>query len=146
MGGKAIQILLAVIAFVFGLFMIANVIPVGLDAMESEGATQNFSVVTAPAVTDADCVLTYSSYYTDVSRFSVISSNMIADSPIVMSYTEGSRTVNVDGLDDDNTRILTINYYKDSDNSMFTGLDVFVSLMPFVICIGLVWNVIRSMI
>jgi len=144
MGSKAVQILLAVIAFVFGLFMIANVIPVGLDAMESEGATQNFAVTTDPAVTDADCVLTYSSYYTDVSKFDVASNN-IADNAIVMSYTEGTKTVNVDGLNDDDTRILTIDYYRDSDNSMFTGLDVFVSIMPFLICIGLVYHVVRSM-
>lgn len=141
---KAGQVIAALVAFAFGLMMVSNVIPTSIDATLAEDYSQNYSVVTGPGTTTAVATLSYDHYYGDL-RYLDATTNLQTDDPYVMSYTPSTKEVLVDGLSVSGTRIMTIDYVRETDNSMFFGWGTFVTAVPFLIGIGLIANLIRSM-
>jgi len=142
---KAGAFILALISFTFGLMMLAGIIPTAIDGTLSETFEQNYSVVTGPGTTTAVCVLTYDHYYGDTSNMETESS-LITDDPYIMDYQPATKYVYVDGLTVSDTRILTIGYVREKDNSMFFGWSTFVTAIPFLIGLGLIAGLVVAIV
>lgn len=136
-------IIMALISFAFGLMMVANVIPSALHDTLSEEYSENYSVITGPGTTTAVATLTYDHYYEDL-RDLTLESTLATDNPAVMTYTVATKEVGVAGLTVSGTRILSIDYVRETDNSMFTGWSTFVTVIPFLIGLGLIVMLVRS--
>jgi ATP-dependent Zn protease len=119
------------------------VIPPLLDATISESFSQNFSVATDPGITTATCTLSYADFYGDTSNQDVTSTNT-SDTPAIISYTEETKEVLVAGLVAEDSRILTIDYVRERDNTTFTFFNSFITMVPFLIGIALIWMLVRS--
>lgn len=140
---KPAMIIMSIIAFAFGLMMVGNILPPFLDATISEAFTQNFSAHTGAAETEVICTLSYDHYYADTSHMDV-DSNEPTDDPHVMTYTESTKEVLVAGLAVSGTRILSVDYVRARDNEQFTYFNGFITTVPFLIGIGLIFMVIKS--
>lgn len=135
--------IMALISFAFGLMMVANVIPTAIDETLSEDYAENYSVTTSGTQTTALATLTHDHYYGDL-RYLDVATNLPADDPFVMTYTVATKEVTVDGLAVSGTRIMTIDYTRETDNSMFFGWATFVTAIPFLIGLGLIVMLVRS--
>lgn len=142
-GNKPAIVIVAIISFAFGLMMIGNVLPPFIDATLSEDFTENFSANTGAGETSVVCGLTYEHYYGDTSNMDV-ESNDSADDPFIMAYDDATYDVTIDGLVTVGTRILSIDYVRERDNSTFTYFNGFMTAVPFLIGAGLIYMLIRS--
>jgi len=136
-------IVMAIICFAFGLLMVGSVLPPFIDSTMSEDITENFVAVTGAGETSAVCGLTYEHYYGDTTNIDVIS-NLGTDDPFISAYNPTTYDTTVIGLSASGTRILSIDYARDRDDSSFTYFNTFVTAVPFLIGCGLVFMLIKS--
>lgn len=142
---RATLVIGALISFIFGLMMVGNVLPDAIDSTIAENFDENFSVTTEVAETSAICELTYPHYYEDTSHMAVLSDSG-SDSAAIMDYDSDTYEVTVGGLAESESRILNVDYYRERDNEAFTYFNTFMTIVPFLIGIGLIWQLIRSFI
>ena len=142
-GNKPTIVIIAIISFAFGLMMIGNVLPPFIDATMSEDFTENFSANIGAGETSVVCGLTYEHYYGDTSHMDV-ESNDTSDDPFIMAYNDATYDVTIDGLVDAGTRILSIDYVRERDNSTFTYFNGFMTAVPFLIGAGLIFMLVKS--
>jgi hypothetical protein len=128
------KVIMSIVGLVIGIMLVANLLPDVVDEAATDAYSENFSVGSGSTTTTA--TLSYDHYYGDTRNLTV-SSNNVADTPVVMDYDEDNREVDVDGLDSGETRILTIDYYREA-NLQYTGFSAFLRLIPFLAIIGLV--------
>ena len=125
---------MSVVGLVIGLMLVGNVLPGVIHDVATEDYAEPFTVTSG--VTSTTQILAYDHYYADLTLLTAESDNL-ADTPVVMSYTEATKGVEVIGLDSGESRILTINYVRESRQD-FTGFSAFVRLLPFLLIVGLV--------
>ena len=137
------MIIMAIVSFAFGLMMIGNVLPPFIDSTMSEDITENFQAVTGGGETSAVCGLTYEHYYGDTTNMDV-TSNLGTDDPYISAYNSTTYDTTVIGLVASGTRILSIDYARERDNSTFTYFNAFITAVPFLIGCGLTYMLIKS--
>jgi hypothetical protein len=128
------KVILAIVGLVIGIMLVANLLPDVVDEAATDAYSENFSVGSGSTTTTE--TLSYDHYYGDLRNLGVTSDNE-NDTPVVMAYDENTREVDVAGLDAGETRILTIDYYREA-NLQYTGFSAFLRLIPFLAIIGLV--------
>lgn len=128
------KVILAIVGLVIGIMLVANLLPDVVDEAASDAYSENFSVGSGSTTTTE--TLSYDHYYGDLRNLGATSDNE-NDTPVVMAYDENTREVDVAGLDAGETRILTIDYYREA-NLQYTGFSAFLRLIPFLAIIGLV--------
>lgn len=110
----------------------------GIKGWRTNDATQSFAAPTAANVTTANVTLTYDLYQAAVPEVSSITSTEGADAPSATSYTEVTKVLLVSGLDDDNTRTLTVNYYAETDDNVMRVLGPFLGVLIIGGCVALI--------
>lgn len=105
-----------------------------VDDMAAEDYSENFETTTGVGITTADETLSYAHYYADLTDLSANSNNG-NDTPTILTYDADDYIVTVGGLAESNSRILTINYVRES-NQEFTGFTPFVRLSPLLFILG----------
>jgi len=144
MAERAGAVIGALIALVFGLFMVGNVLPDAIDGTLVENVNENYSVTTGSGTVSAVVTLSDPHYYEDTSHMEVTSSESGTDSAAISAYNSGTQEVTVIGLAVSTTRILNIDYYRERDNDQFTYFNSFMGIISLIIAIGLVWMLIKS--
>ena len=127
---------MAIIALVIGLMMVSSILPDVVDEAASTAYSDTTSVVTGGGVTTATVTLTYDHYFGDTRKLTVTSDHA-GDSPAITGYTAATKEVEVAGLEASQTRLLTINYYKEA-HQQYTGFSAFLRIIPFLAIIGIV--------
>lgn len=140
---RATYVIGALIAFIFGLMMVGNILPDAIDSTVAEPFDENFSVVTGGGETSAICTLTDPHFYEDTSHMAVTSDSG-SDSAVIMDYDSATLEVTVGGLVESKTRIVNVDYYRERDNAGFAYFNTFMTLVPFLIGIGLTYMLIKS--
>lgn len=128
------KVILSIVGLVIGIMLVANLLPDVVDEAATVAYSENFSVGSGSTSTTE--TLAYDHYYGDTRNLSVTSDN-VADTPIIMSYDDDTKEVVVSGLDAGETRVLTISYYREA-NQQYTGFSAFLRMIPFLALIGLV--------
>ena len=129
------KVVLSIVGLIIGLMMIAGPLPDVIDDVAADDYSEPFTVVTGVGVTSANETLSYAHYYEDLTNLSAESDN-VADTPVVLAYDEDDYIVTVGGLAASDSRILTIDYVRES-RQQFTGFSGFIRLLPFILVIGL---------
>ena len=109
----------------------------GINDAQTDSRTDNFIVATAPADTDADVVLVGSLYGASVLNVTSITSTDGTDVPLVGTYTALTRTLGIEGLNDDSSRTLTVTYKIDGLTG-YTGVGSFFGFIPLLIVVAVV--------
>jgi len=126
---------LAIVGLVVGIMMVASLLPDVVDEAASTAYSDTFTVVTT-SETETTQTLSHDHYYGDTRRLSATSDHG-PDNPTIMAYDANTNEVTVAGLAVDQTRLLTISYYKEA-HQQYTGFSGFLRLVPFLALIGLV--------
>jgi len=129
------KVVLSIFGLVIGLMIIAGPLPDVIDDVAADDYSEPFSVVTGVGITATNETLSYAHYYEDLTSLTAESDN-VADTPVVLEYDENDYIVLVDGLAASDSRILTINYVRES-RQQFTGFSGFIRILPFILVIGL---------
>lgn len=86
-----------------------------IDNAVTDELTQNFAGIdTAAGVFTANVTLGKDIFRDDVGKVKEVSSNITSDVPSAYSFNKVSRALEVSGLEEDNSRTLSVNYYIDS--------------------------------
>lgn len=125
---------LGAVGFVILLVLVNFLLIPTIESTTTEDYAEPFSVNTGAGVTTTNETLTYAHWYGDLTNLSAESDNG-SDTPVVMSYDPDDYIVNVAGLAQSDSRILTINYVREA-YEVFTGFSTFSRLAPFLIIIG----------
>ena len=144
--GTATRAISAIICFIFGLIMLGTTLPGALDATVAENVDENFSVTTGVGETSAVCTLTDAHYYEDTTHMVVsVASGTQSETPAILSYTPTTKETTVGGLTASATRILNVDYYRERDNDGFSYFSAFVTIVPFLLGIGLIWKLVKDL-
>jgi len=130
------KVILMIVAVIFGLIFIGQLMPDAVNSVITESYSENFEAVTGVGETSTEETLSYANYFEDLTDMSVSSDNS-ADSPAITDYDETDYTTTVSGLAASDSRILTITYAREA-NTEFTGFSQFIRLLPFIMIIALV--------
>lgn len=128
------RIVLGIVGIIVILILGGSVLPGVVDDVGSDEYSEPFSVVTGVGETTTIETLSYASYYDDLTGLSVTSDN-VADSPVVLNYTPASYTVGIGTLAASDSRILTIAYSREAGTQFF-GFGSFIRLLPFLVIVG----------
>jgi len=128
------RIVLGIVGLIIILIFAGEVLPEVIDTTASDDYSENFAVTTGVNVTTTNETLTYDNYYTDTTGLTTTSDN-IADTPIIHGYDEDTNEVEVWGLATSDSRILTIEYSRES-GTQFYGFGGFMRLLPFLVIVG----------
>lgn len=126
------KVILSIVGLVIGILMVGSLLPDVVNEAATDAYSENFNVGMVATTTET---LSYDHYYDDTRQLTVTSNNE-NDTPIIMTYND--RDVEVAGLDAGETRILTINYYREA-HLQYTGFSSFLRLIPFLAIVGLVF-------
>ena len=129
------KVVLSIVGLVIGLMIIAGPLPDVIDDVAADAYSEPFTVATGAGVTSANETLSYAHYYEDLTDLDAESDN-VADTPVVLAYDEDDYIVTVGGLAASDSRILTIDYVRES-RQQFTGVSGFIRLLPFILMLGL---------
>lgn len=129
------KVVLSIVGLIIGLMMIAGPLPDVIDDVAADDYSEPFTVATGVGVTSTNETLSYAHYYEDLTSLSAESDNE-SDTPVVLAYDEDDYIVTVGGLAASDSRILTIDYVRES-RQQFTGFSGFIRLLPFILVIGL---------
>jgi len=118
----------------------------GMKEAQTDEQEDDFgAVVTAPAATTADVVLTAPLYGNELTNVVEITSDLGTDVPLATDYTALTRTLEVSGLDDDETRTLTVTYlYGTLDD--YAGVNSFFGLIPLLVGVVIVIIIVAAMV
>lgn len=130
------RVLLSIVGIVVGLILIATILPSVITDVATDDYSENFNVSTGVGITSTDETLTYDHYYGDLTDLSATSDNE-NDTPVVMTYNEDTKVVNVDGLEASASRILNIAYVREAHQE-FTGTSTFIRMIPLILVLGLI--------
>ncbi|BAS31173.1 hypothetical protein [Dehalococcoides mccartyi] len=131
--------IIGIIVAAFGVVAIFSVMPVFTDSAHdlqvdtvSEAKT---AVTTGVGETSADVVLVNELYRDRATSVTSITSTVLTDVPVAGTYTAATRTLEVTGLTQSETRTLTINYDMDALEE-WTMMSLFVGWTPVLILFG----------
>jgi hypothetical protein len=118
----------------------------GIKTWRTDGLTsQNFVVATAAGVTSANVTLSKDLYQANVVNVSSVTSDDVLDAPAATTYTEATLVLLVAGLDDDNSRTLTVSYYGETDSDVMRVLGPFLGVLIIGGLAGImIWSVFEK--
>ena len=141
---KALGIVMVVVAVAISFV----VFPIVLDSagdLRTESQTDEFAAVaTGVGETSAGVVLTVDLWQDNAGYVTSVTSDNVADTPVVGTYTSATNTLNVTGLAASDTRTLTVTY-KVAALDGYTGLDAMVAVAPLLLFIGILGTIIGSL-
>ncbi len=134
------KIVVAIICIVL-LLGFAGGITTGIHNWRTDEVTQLAAVTTGGGVTTGNVVLSRDLYNSAVSEVKSITSTY-SEYPATGTYTEGTKTLQITGLAESQTRTLTIKYYSEKDDEILQTLGPFLAVLIFGGIIGaIVWYV-----
>ena len=102
----------------------------GIYDFRTDPREDTFNVDTAVGVTTASVVLQYPVYDSDNQTID-LSSDLPADTPALDSYTPATDRVDVSGLSDNSTRVLTIGYLIDALDA-HDAVNTLMDILPMI--------------
>jgi len=127
---------------IIGLIMVAVMMVIFPIVMESAHELQTDSythteagVTTGAGVTAANVVLDEAVWDDSTSHITSITSDEVTDVPVAGTYTAATKTLNVTGLAESDSRTLTIVYEYDGLED-YTGMGAMAGVAPLLIFIG----------
>lgn len=139
------RVLVAIIALFLLLGAFASPITNGIKTWRTDSLTQTPTVVTGEGITTANVTLTSARllFQADVSNVQITSS--ITESPVASAYVEVSKDLFITGLTAGQTRVLTITYLAETEDSVMGVLGPFLGILIFGGIIGaLFWGVFKG--
>jgi len=107
-----------------------------INEFRSKDHAEPHIVDTGVGETDADVVLSQELFGNQTSNVTIVSDNAL-DAPIPATYTENTRTLNVTGLNADDTRTLDITYKIDALVD-YVGAGIAARVWPVFIILGII--------
>ena len=139
------RVFIGIMAIFLLLGAFATPITDGIKTWRTNDTSDGFVVVTAGGITDANVTLSYNLYQEALAEVSSISSNDTDDSPVAATYTDATKILQITGLDDAETRTLTVNYYAETDSTVMRVLGPFLAFLIFgFLLLGIVWGIIQG--
>lgn len=117
----------------------------GIKGVRAESRTDTANVTTGVGVTTGSVNLTYNLYQEILAEVQSITSTDEDDTPVAGTYTDATKVLLVTGLDDDTTRILTVNYHGETEQSVMRVIGPFMAIAIFGIVIGgILWSMFKG--
>lgn len=122
------KILMAVVSLFLLLGFFSSPINDGIKNWRTRNSTESYTVTTAAGVTSGNVTLSYDLFRDLTAEVIAISSNNTSDVPVANAYTADTNLLNVTGLEADEVRALTVNYYADPENAIMLAIGGFLSI------------------
>lgn len=135
--GSILTIIVAII-LLFGVF--GGEILDGIDSWRTQSASDTTQVVTAAGQTSANVTLSYDLFQAALAEVSTITSTEGTDTPAAADYTESTKVLLITGLDDDNTRNLTIAYRAETENTQMRLIGGFLGIIVLGGCLYFIFK------
>jgi len=136
---------------IVGIIMVAVMFVLFPIVMESTHSLQTdeyvqkeAAVATGAGETAADVVLDEALWDDSTTYVASVTSDNVADTPVVGTYTAGTQTLNVTGLAESDTRTLTITYEYDGLTE-YTGMGAMVAVAPLLLFLGVIGAVVGGL-
>jgi hypothetical protein len=139
------KVVLTIIGVILVLLMFGLMMG-GIKDAQTDSRTDTFSVTTAPAETTADVVLVADLYNDSILEITGLTSDVSTDNALQDSYVSATRTLTVRGLDDDETRTLTVTYRYDALTGDSASTGSFLGFIPIFVIIAVVLILVGGMI
>ena len=139
------KVVLTIIGVILVLLMFGLMMG-GIKDAQTDSRTDTFSVTTAPAATTADVVLVADLYNDSILEITGLTSDVSTDNALPDSYVSATRTLTVRGLDDDETRTLTVTYRYDALTGDSASTGSFLGFIPIFVIIAVVLILVGGMI
>lgn len=128
-----------VVLILFGTMM------AGINAAETDERTDDFAgVATGMGVTEADVVLVTDLDGNDILSVVEITSDNIADAPLPDTYVGGTNTLTVRGLNDNDTRGLSVTYKYDALTGDAAPAKSFLGMVPLFVGIAILLIIVGA--
>ncbi len=105
------------------------------DAWDYTESTTTSAITTDAGETSGNVTLGYDLYNANLDNVIDISSSSSSDTPAPASYNEVSQILTIDGLAEDTTRSVTIEYRTARDDDFLSSIS---TIMPFLIVVFLI--------
>ena len=127
------RVFVGVLALFLLLGAFASPITSGIKTWRTNDTTENFDVATAAGVEGANITLSYDLYQAAIAEVQSITSDNVSDTPVADSYVEATKKLLVTGLADAtiSSRVLTVNYYAETDDTVMQILGPFLAVLIF---------------
>ena len=104
----------------------------GIHNWRTNDTTEAFTVTDLSGVSSANVTLAHDLYQAATGEVISIASDNVTEAPVVASYTESTKKLYFDGLQSaDNSRIITVRYYAETDDTVMRALGPFLSVLIF---------------
>ena len=130
------RILVGVLSIFLLLGAFSSPITDGIKTWRTNDTTENFNVTTAAGVESANVTLSYDLYQAATAEVISLTSDNVSDTPVADSYVEATKKLLVTGLGALDTRVLTVNYYAETDDTVMRILGPFLFVLIFGGLIG----------
>lgn len=127
-----IMVFIGVIIILGGLPALMN----GIKDFRTDTITDEFIVSTGVGVSTGSVQLTDTLWDGETANAEV-ASNLTVDTPVMVDYTVGNRSLNLSGLGANTSRLITVEY-KTAGLTGYTGADTGVKSFPVVFVLGLI--------
>ncbi len=115
----------------------------GITEFRSDSSTAYYDNTTVAGQTSANVTLVLGVLDDELGNVTSISSNITTDAPLSYLYTAATKYLLVTGLDDDNTRRLTV-IYRYPALSNYTGVDLVAKWWPLFLVFGVIGVVVAA--
>jgi hypothetical protein len=129
--GKIGSVFLGVIALFLLIGPFSTPIIDGIKHWRTNNTTQAEVIATEAAQTTANVTLDYDLYQAATAEVITITSTLETDTPAATAYVEATKVLTVSGLDDSNSRTISINYYAETDDDVMRVLGPFLVILIF---------------
>jgi len=124
------RVILGIIALFLLIGVFAASITNGIHGWRTNDTTQQFVVTLAVGAETANVTLGHDLYQAATDEVYSVTSN-ITETPVASAYVEATKVLGVSGLDDANSRVLTVSYYAETDDDTMRILGPFLGLLIF---------------
>lgn len=139
--GRSMQVVIGIVGVAILMIVFPIIMTATHDLQTDDQADAFEAVVTGVGETAADVVLTIDLYSDDTEHVLSITSDNENDTPVAGTYTAATNTLNVTGLNADDTRTLTVEYETDALTD-YTGMSALVGMTPLLIWVSILAIVI----
>lgn len=142
--GKSGSVIVGII-MVAVMFVIFPIVMDSAHTLQTDVEVQSeAAVTTGVGEVAADVVLTHALWNADTAYVTSVTSDNVADTPVKGAYTAGTKTLNVTGLAESDTRTLTITYEYDGLTD-YTGMGALVAVAPLLLFLGVIGAVVGGL-
>lgn len=137
---RALQLILGAIVII----LLMGAMLAGITSFRTQDYTEQHDVTTGANVTSSAITLSQELFGAHTYNAEV-TSNITADAPIPSSYVEASQALTVTGLDDSNSRRLTV-VYKISSLDDYWGADLGARAWPLFLVLGVIGIIVGAVV